>query len=110
MKFVCCLLLLVYTYEYVIYHMHILLKIPYYFFVLTYSGGFRVSGINRIWFQAQCGLSPEPVFAVVLGFEFGFRVWVHEGSTRSEFAPLPSLAGNWELWQRWRACDAMEEE
>jgi len=72
-----------------------LLKIYYYFFVLPCSGGFRVSinqsnfRIHRVWLRV--GLSPEPVFVAVSGFEFGFRVQVREGSTRSESASLPSL-------------------
>jgi hypothetical protein len=52
---VCCLLPLIYTYEYVIYIMHMLLKIPYYFFILPYSGGFQVSD-NQSSFRDPLGL------------------------------------------------------
>jgi len=50
------------------------------------------------------------MFRVVLDFEFRFRVWVRKGSTRSESTRLPSLARHWELWQWWRACDAMQND
>jgi hypothetical protein len=74
---VCCLFPLVYTCEYVIYIMHMLVKIPYYLFVLPHillGFGFRlinlVSGIHR--FDFGFVLSPEPVFGAVSGFVFGF--------------------------------------
>jgi hypothetical protein len=52
---VCCLLSLVYTCKYVIYIMHMLLKIPYYFFVLPYCGRFQGS----TGFGFGFGLSPK---------------------------------------------------
>ena len=37
------------------------------------------------------GFPPESVSGLGLGFDFGFRFWVHGDSTRSEPDPLPSL-------------------
>jgi hypothetical protein len=67
---------------------------PYCSYYVAIQSGFlvfiRVSGIRGFGFRD--GLSPESVFGAVLGFDFGFRVRVHKDSTRSESAPLPSLA------------------
>jgi hypothetical protein len=49
----------------------------------------RVSGIRGFGFGD--GFPPESVFGSGSGFDFGFRFWVHEDSTRSESDPLPSL-------------------
>jgi hypothetical protein len=72
-----------------------------------YPFGFRVSirvlGIRGFGFGD--GLSLESVFGSGSGFDFGFQVWVHRDSTRSESATLPSLVkpplrcGVWERSQ-----------
>jgi hypothetical protein len=54
--------------------------------MLPYKAGF---GYPRVWFWGQ--IITRIVFYAVLGFDFGFQVWVHKDSTRSESALLPSL-------------------
>jgi hypothetical protein len=72
---VCCLLPLVYTCEYVIYIRHMLVKIPYYFFVLPHSAWFWVSvnesgfGDPPVWFWV-CIITRTGVRG-----GFGFCVW-----------------------------------
>ena len=76
-----------------IYIMHMFIESPCFSYYVVIQRGFRVSirvlGIRGFGFGD--GLSPESVFSVVLGFDFGFRVWVHRDSTRSESVPLPPL-------------------
>ena len=82
------LLSLVYTCKYVI--MYMFIESPYFSYYVAIQSGFRVSiwvsGIRGFGFGD--GLSPESVFGAVSGFGFGFRVWVHRDSTRSESTPL----------------------
>ena len=76
-----------------IYIMHMFIESPYFSYYVVIQSGFqvsiRVSGIHG--FSFGDGLSPESVFGAVLDFDFGFWVWVHRDSIRSESTPLPSL-------------------
>ena len=54
-------------------------------FIRGFRVSIRVSGIHGFGFGD--GFPPESV----LGFDFGFRFWVHGDFTRSEPDPLPSL-------------------
>ena len=90
--FIICCLLFIHV-NMCIYSMHMFIESPYFSYYVVIQSGFRVSirvlGIRGFGFGD--GLSPESVFGAVLGFDFGFRVWVHRDSTRSEPVPLPSL-------------------
>jgi len=54
-------------------------------FIHGFRVSIRISGIRGFGFGD--GFPPESV----LGFDFGFRFWVHGDFTRSEPDPLPSL-------------------
>ena len=90
--FIICCLLFIYV-NMCIYIMHMFIESPYFSYYVAIQSGFQISirvlGIRGFGFGD--GLSPESVFGAVSGFGFGFRVWVHRDSTRSESAPLPSL-------------------
>jgi hypothetical protein len=58
-------------------------------FIRRFRVSIRVSGIRGFGFGD--GFPPESVFGSGLGFDFGFRFWLHGDFTRSEPDPLPSL-------------------
>ena len=71
--FIICCLLFIHV-NMCIYIIHMFIESPYFSYYVAIQNGFRVSirvsGIR--WFSFGDGLSPESVFGVVLGFDFGF--------------------------------------
>jgi hypothetical protein len=88
--FILCCLLFIHV-NICIYIMHMFIESPYCSYYVAIQSGFRVSirvsSIHGFGFGE--GLSPESVFGVVLGFNFGFRFGCIE--TQSESTLLPPL-------------------
>jgi hypothetical protein len=92
-EIVCYLLSLIYTCEYVLYIMLVLLEIPYFFYyhmVVGFGFSENQSDFGSIGFRFGFRLSPESGFRAISSFEFGFRTRVHGGSIQPKSAPLPS--------------------